>query len=366
MRIVVTGGGTGGHVYPAIEVAKAARDRGWEVCYFGSHRGQEGKICKDEGFDFQGFPSEPIYSIKSIKGLKAAGNIWRATQLAKKCLVAYRPQAVFSTGGYSSAPVVSAAKALGIPYVIHEQNTVPGRTNHYLAKRAYAVATTFFEAEKAFPGIKVVRTGMPVRRQLRSGAQGQLFGHETPHDKPLILVMGGSQGAVVLNEAAMSCAMRMSRTGAHWLTVAGTKNYDAMHSSLQKLAIGNEFDLRAYLDGDEMANALFKASVVVCRSGGSLAELAVFRKPSVLVPFPSAMGNHQYYNAKEFADMGAALILEQKDLEPALLEARILAWLDDPLVYENAQRALAAWDVPDAVDRILNLLAEAAASSRAR
>lgn len=279
-------------------------------------------------------------------------------------MVEWEADAVFSTGGYSSAPVVQGAKEARIPYVIHEQNTVPGRTNRILGKHAFAVATTFKTGHENFPGVRVERTGMPIRRELRASAQGSLFGHQTPGTKPLVMVMGGSQGAVVLNEAAMATSIRMVGSGIHWLTVAGVKNYDGMHESLRKLGIGEEFDLRAYLNAEEMASSLFQSSIVVCRSGGSLAELAAFRKPSILIPLPSAMGDHQTTNAKEFASMGAAMLLEQKDLSPSTLEARILAWLDDKEAYAAAEHALSEWDMPDAVSRILKLAEEAGARGK--
>ncbi len=362
MKIVITGGGTGGHVYPALEIAKAAREAGHEVLYLGSIRGQEGKLCRDNGFDFRGYPSEPIYSFKSPKGWRAFVNIWRASAMARKELKQWGADVVFSTGGYSSAAVVQGAKEARVPYVIHEQNTVPGRTNKIFSKHAFAVATTFKTGHQHFDGVRVERTGMPIRRELRSGAQGSLFGHQVPDTKPLVLVMGGSQGAVVLNESAMATATRMAGAGVHWLTVAGVKNYDGMLQSLPKFAIGEEFDIRAYLSGEEMASALFRASIVVCRSGGSLAELAVFRKPSILVPLPIAMGNHQFHNAQEFVDMGAAMMLEQKDLSPSTLEARVRAWIEGKEAYAQAQQALADWDVPDSVDRILRLVVEAGSS----
>lgn len=360
MRLVVTGGGTGGHVYPALEIARAAKAAGHQVLYLGSLRGQEGKLCHESGFEFAGFASEPITSWRKPRGWRAALRIYQASRKARAKLEAWRADVVFSTGGYSSAPIVQAAKVAGIPYVIHEQNTVPGRTNRLLGRHAAAIATTFRTGHEHFGKVKVVRTGMPIRQELRQSAQGNLFGHQSPDTKPLILVMGGSQGATRLNEAAMATATRMAGVGAHWLVAAGPKNYEGLLESKQKLGIGGEFDVRAFLDADEMASALFRASVVVCRSGGSLAELAAFRKPSVLIPLPIAMGNHQFTNAKEFEAMGAAMILEQSELATSTLEARIRHWLADPNAYQAAQEALADWDIPDAADRILALIEEAA------
>lgn len=360
MRLVVTGGGTGGHVYPALEIARTAREAGHEVLYLGSLRGQEGKLCNENGIEFVGYSSEPIRSWKKPQGWRAALKIIQASGRAKAKLMDWRADAVFSTGGYSSAPIVKAARSAGVPYVIHEQNTVPGRTNRLMGRHAAAIATTFKTGHEHFGKTRVVRTGMPIRGELRQSAQGNLFGHQTPDTKPLILVMGGSQGASRLNEEALATAVRMAGVGAHWLVAAGPKNFDAMLESKRKLGIGDEFDVRAYLDAEEMASALFRATVVVCRSGGSLAELAAFRKPSVLIPLPIAMGNHQFHNAKEFEAMGAALILEQSELASSTLEARIRHWLAEPQAYEQAQAALADWDLPDAAQRILSLVEDAA------
>lgn len=360
MRLVVTGGGTGGHVYPALEIARAASAEGHEVAYFGSLMGQEGKLCKERGLPFTGFPSQPLYSIKKPKGWVAAYRIWKSVGLAKSALRDFAPDAVFSTGGYSSAPVVSAAKALGIPYVIHEQNTVPGRTNRMLSAHAFAVATTFLSGSEHFGKARTERTGLPIRIELRQGMQGTLnFAPKATGDHKRILVMGGSQGAQVLNEVALGAAMRLNTQNLHWTIVAGVKHYDSILETMKRMNLEAEINFRAYLSADEMATALFESDVVVCRSGGSLAEVAAFRKPSVLIPYPHAMGNHQHHNAEEFVEMGAALLLPQGELSAGTLASRVMAWLDDSEAMAHAQQSLAEWDVPDTNRRILSLLADA-------
>ena len=162
MRLIVTGGGTGGHVFPALEVARLAISEGHDVLYLGSNRGQESRVCERAKIAFHGFPSEPIYSLKKPSGWLAVVQLVRARSMAIKRLKLARPDALFSTGGYSSAPVVSAAKVLRIPYVIHEQNSVPGRTNLAFSKAAFRVCTTFDCSATHF-STATVRTGMPVR-----------------------------------------------------------------------------------------------------------------------------------------------------------------------------------------------------------
>lgn len=362
MRLAITGGGTGGHVYPALELARQARDRGIDVLYIGSLRGQEGKACEREEVPFVGFPSGPVYSLKTARGWAALLRILRASAMAGKALDRFDPHAVLSTGGYSSAPVVRAAAGRGIPYVIHEQNSVPGRTNVLFSKKAHAVATVFRSGAEHFPKARVVRTGMPIRREIRESAQGSFrFQHRLPGDQPIVFVVGGSQGSAAVNEAALATAVRMARSEVQWLHVAGPNNYDAAMNTLRKLGVGDNYELRAYLDAEEMGAALFSCSVVVGRSGGSIAEIAAYRKPSVLIPLPTAFANHQLMNAREFEAMGAASVVEQSSMTPADLEGRILMWIHDTAKREAAAAALAEWDISDAADRILSLIEEAAA-----
>lgn len=360
MKLVVTGGGTGGHVFPALEVARHAQESGTEILYLGSLRGQERAACGKAGLAFRGFPSEPVYSVKSPKGWKALINLARATLQARSVLKEGNPDAVFSTGGYSSAPVVRAAITLGIPFVLHEQNAVPGRSNKMSAKRAFAVATTFHLAAEHFHGCRVERTGLPVREELREAAMTRGL---TMDAYPMrILVVGGSQGAASINEAALQAATRMTKD-LRWTHVTGKNHFETIYHTFEKLGIGSIYEVKAFLEGSEMAAAYADASIVVGRSGaGTLSELAAFGLPSILTPYPTSHANHQYYNAKEFADMGAATIIPQASLGPARLEEALLSWLDSGPARDSAREALAGWDRPDAAEAIMKLLVEAAAS----
>ncbi|MBL8066133.1 MAG: UDP-N-acetylglucosamine--N-acetylmuramyl-(pentapeptide) pyrophosphoryl-undecaprenol N-acetylglucosamine transferase [Chthonomonadaceae bacterium] len=362
MRLVVTGGGTGGHVYPALETALGALRLGWDVRYFGSNRGIERKQCAASGVEFIGFESGPVYKPFSAKGLQSLTKLLKATQSAQKALESWRPDAVFSTGGYASAPVVSSAKRLKIPYLIHEQNTFPGRTNRILGRSAFAVATVFESTAKWFPNVRIERTGMPIRQALRRSSQGALpLTHSISSAAPIVLVMGGSQGSQALNDVALATAVRMATTEVQWLHVTGLSHFESTAESLRKLAVKSDYTIKAYLDAEEMAAALFSCSLAVCRSGaGTMAELAAFRKPAVYVPYPSAFGDHQRLNAQEFVDIGASEMLLQPDLAAGTLEPRIHAWTNDPSRVSSAAKALGNWDVPDALDRILELISQTA------
>ncbi|MCB8933577.1 MAG: undecaprenyldiphospho-muramoylpentapeptide beta-N-acetylglucosaminyltransferase [Fimbriimonadaceae bacterium] len=358
MRLVVTGGGTGGHVYPALEVARSARAEGWDVRYFGSLRGQEGAACLREDVPFLGFPAEPLVSLRTFRGWRASARLLRAVGKAKAALRAGAPDVVFSTGGYSAAPIVAAARALGLPHVIHEQNSVPGRTNRLAAKRAYAVATTFHAAEREFPGSRVVRTGLPVRETIRRAALPANGREEGPMR---VLAVGGSQGAGAINAAVADCARGWIGPEVEWTHVAGRTMIDEVAERTRDL--GEGYRAVAFLEAEEMALAYRRADVVLARAGaGTLAELAAFGLPSVLIPFPLAFANHQLHNANEFAGMGAATVVPQTEASAVRLGQAIAAWIEDRALRGVAKTALREWDVPEAADRVLELLREAVQS----
>lgn len=363
MRLVVTGGGTGGHVFPALEVARLAKAEGHDVLYLGSLRGQEGRACERAAIAFRGFPSEPLYSLKTPRGWRAMSRLLWAVVKARKVLKASRPHAVFSTGGYSSAPVVSAARAMGIPYVVHEQNSVPGRSNLLVAKKAASVATTFHAAAQHFEGCHVVRTGLPVREELRILAAAQKLDIDP---RPLnVLVVGGSQGAAALNEAALATAKRLTNYDLRWVHVTGKAHFETIFSTYEKLGIGSIYEVKSFLEGTAMGEAYAAANIVIGRSGaGTLSELAAFRIPSVLVPYPLAHAQHQLHNAREFEQLGAAVLLEQESLHPTKLQEAMEHWLTAPELREKAQSALVEWDQPDAARRILELVGAAATKKK--
>lgn len=363
MKVIVTGGGTGGHVYPALEVALALVEQGHEVQYWGSLRGQEGRACERASIPFRGFPSQPLYKVTSVRGMKGALGLARASVMVRAAMHQYSPDAVFSTGGYASAPVVYGARGMRVPFIIHEQNVVPGRTNRILGQTAFRVCTVFKNGGGHFPAGRVTRTGMPIRPEFRSDQVSMGLAQSLPSNAPMLLVMGGSQGAQSINEAALATAVRMTQTKAQWLHITGPKHFDGMLSSLDRLAAKNMYELRAFLDAPEMAAAMFSAQVAICRSGaGTLAELAAMRKPSILIPYPYSFGDHQRLNAQEFVDMGAADLLPETSLDPATLETRIQNWVGDEERLAQAREALQEWDVADSVQSIVKIIGEARAS----
>lgn len=357
MRLIVTGGGTGGHVFPALELALLARENGAGVAYFGSRRGQEMAACDRSGLPFVGFPSSPLWSLRTPRGWRGLSSLLRSRLMAGPALRKAKPDVVFSTGGYSSAPVVFAAQALGIPVVIHEQNSVPGRSNLMFARRSAFVATTFHSVEPLLDGCRIVRTGLPIRRELRALADG-------PHGRellPLVFVFGGSQGAQAVNEAALGAATRMYGKALHWIHVAGKANFESVFATYAKLGLSGSYEVKSYLDAEEMGRSYARAAVAVTRGGaGTLSELAAFRLPAVAIPLPIAHAQHQLHNVREFVERAAATLLVQSELHPVSLERELTDWLENDARRESAAEALAEWDTPNAAQDIWSLIEKAA------
>jgi UDP-N-acetylglucosamine--N-acetylmuramyl-(pentapeptide) pyrophosphoryl-undecaprenol N-acetylglucosamine transferase len=340
--VVITGGGTGGHIYPALEVGRALREGQADIEYLGSNRGQEGSICGRQNIPFTGFESRPLYSLRTSAGWKSLMLLLRATAAAKKVLKAKNPDLVFSTGGYSAAPVMAAARSLRIPYTIHDTNSVPGRSNRIFASKAAAFTCTFHCTVGLIPG--AVRTGQPIRRELRAAAQ-----ELRPVGRPFVIGVGGSQGSQFINETLPPAAGHL-KLPADVLLATGRNNFDSVETKQPNVR------LVPYLETDELVDAYRKATVAVARSGGAVAEFALFGLPSVLIPLPTSADSHQLRNAEEFAAFGGAILLEQRDASPLRLAEAIDAWHTDEPRQTAAREALRKWDAPDATDRIVEII----------
>ncbi|MCH8273203.1 MAG: undecaprenyldiphospho-muramoylpentapeptide beta-N-acetylglucosaminyltransferase [Armatimonadetes bacterium] len=354
MRLIVTGGGTGGHVYPALEIARLARADGHDVRYLGSIRGQEGQACRDAGIEFVGFRVGPLRSLWTPAGLKDAWRTVRATGAARRELAGWGADKVFSTGGFGSGPALLAARSLRIPVVLLEQNTIPGRTHRIAGRYAETVCLVFEEAAENFQG-RTVRTGMPLRAPLLRRASEAA--HSRRDAGVFTLCFGGSQGAAALNEAVLTVALRVGAAGNRWLQVSGPKLYDSTVKAAERLCRASTHEIRPFLDAGQMAEALARTDVAVARAGaGTISELALFGVPAIFVPYPYAHAGHQYHNARVIEKLGAATIIRQSELTPEKLEAVWREWTEDETRRSVAANALRRWSAPDAGKRIMETL----------
>ncbi|MFZ5651463.1 MAG: undecaprenyldiphospho-muramoylpentapeptide beta-N-acetylglucosaminyltransferase [Bacillota bacterium] len=329
MRFVVTGGGTGGHIYPALAIARGLVDSfGAEIFYIGGTRGMESEIVPREGFTFRAIPLAGIKRGFSPSNLLAGWKAAAGIITAFRYLRGIRPAAVIGTGGYVCGPVVLTAALMGIPTLIHEQNALPGITNRILSRFAGCVATTFEESKSFFAsGVVVKTTGLPVRKEIllmnRDQSREKMG---IPRDGLLVLSFGGSQGARSINSAMLPVLSFYSgRPGIQFLHVTGPANYDQFvaeaHKGMKMPENGN-ITIASYIH--DMPTALAAADLAICRAGAAtLAELIAVGLPSILIPYPYAAENHQEHNARALERKGAAVVIRDSDLNGDLLKAEI-------------------------------------------
>ena len=309
----------------------------------------EGPVCEQRGYRFQGFDSVPVYNYKSLAGAIALAKLLRASVSAKKMMEVMKPDIVFSTGGYSSAPVMRAAKSLGVPLAIHACDTIPGRSLRMFANYAKVVTSTFMATEGVL-GRVVIRTGHPVRSELRRAIDRRI------PEENLIIVLGGSGGAKFLNEMVPQAARLLPDVRV--LHSAGKAQFESATHLIS--GIENRYDLRPYFESDMMSQVYQTGTLAIARSGSGISEFAMARMPSILVPLPTSADNHQFRNAQEFESMGAATVVNQETCTVEELASQINVWLKDKNKQETAARALSEWDMPDATFHIWSAVKNAA------
>jgi UDP-N-acetylglucosamine--N-acetylmuramyl-(pentapeptide) pyrophosphoryl-undecaprenol N-acetylglucosamine transferase len=345
MRVIVAGGGTGGHLYPAISIARALRDEETvEVRFIGSREGLEARIVPDEGLPFHAIPARKLSrrpGIASVGALAVLG--WGALRAAL-LLRDLRPDVVVGTGGYVSAGVVFAAALARVPTLIHEQNAVAGRANRLLGRLVTRVAVTFEESAICFPLGKCVCTGLPIRPEFaHAGPDAARRNYGLDPLRPTLLVVGGSRGARRLNEIIEAALPRLVERRIQVVHQVGKEN--TAHGFLS--TAHTLYHPIPYID--DMASALAAADVVLCRAGAStLAEVTAVGRPALLVPYPYAVDDHQTKNARVLADRGAARLLPEGELTPERLVAELDAILKDPDERDRMRAASAALGCPDA------------------
>ncbi|MFO0585215.1 MAG: undecaprenyldiphospho-muramoylpentapeptide beta-N-acetylglucosaminyltransferase [Anaeromyxobacter sp.] len=355
MRMLVAGGGTGGHVFPGIALAEevVGRHPDNDVVFVGTSRGLEARVVPEAGF--------PIELIE-VKGLKGKGLsalvqslllLPRALLQSIRILRKWRPDVVVGVGGYASGPVVLAAWLLRIPTAVQEQNARAGFTNRVLGSFVKAVFTAFPEANDQFPPRKVHQLGNPIRRTLMEN----FMRPDTPHPEPRVLVFGGSQGAHALNMRVIEALPHLAdlRDTVRFTHQTGARDREQVEKGYA--ACGFLPDVREFIS--DMSAAYAECDLVVCRAGATtIAELTVCKRASILIPFPAAADNHQVVNARSLADAGAAVMIEERDLTGELLAREIRGLLANPERRERMVRAAGLVGAPQASSEIAAVLSD--------
>ncbi len=363
MHIVFAGGGTAGHINPALAVAALLkeRDETTRITCIGTARGLEARLVPAAGYEFHtidvaGFQRK--LTLQNVKRNAAAFyKMFRSSHDAKRLLRDLQPDVVVGTGGYVSGPVLREAAKLGLPTLIHEQNAFPGVTTKMLAPKVDRVLLAMPAAQQ-YPKCRTapVVTGNPVRAALtrvdKAAARAKLG---LTRDCPVLLSFGGSLGARPINEAVAGLmAQRKDQPPYYHIHAAGRVGYEPMLAQLQTRGVDPADEMlrvREYID--DMDVCLAAADLVVCRAGAiTLSELQLCGKPSILIPSPYVAENHQFHNAVTLRDTGAATLIEERDLTPASLRETVDRLLFDPAALTAMGNAARAGAKPDAADRI--------------
>lgn len=326
----MTGGGTGGHIYPALAIARGLQNRfpGIEILYVGTNRGLEADIVPKAHFPFRAITVSGLERKLALSNLKVLWQAFEGYREAAQIIKEFKPNVVIGTGGYVCGPVVLAAARRGIPTLIHEQNAFPGVTNKLLARFVDQVTVTFEDSVRYFSNkAKVTLTGLPVRPEIiqaqREGAQREF---KLDPGKLTLLVFGGSRGARRINQAMLDTLEKFGNDPRlQILHATGQVGYEEFCQEVAQRGMNvDKYDniiIKPYLYN--MHEALAAADLVVSRAGAAtLAELTVLGLPSILIPYPYAAENHQEHNARALAERGAAVLIKDADLTgPKLIEA---------------------------------------------
>lgn len=353
IRLLIAGGGTGGHLFPGVAVAKEISRRygGDNVLFITGRRKMESEIIGQSGFHHRSI---------SVEGLKGKGWLERINVLMKLpfsflhalfIIRGFNPDAVLGLGAYSAGPVCLAAKVLGIPLAIHEQNSYPGLTNRMLCKWVDQVFISFEVSREHFRGGSLLLTGNPIRPELL------LEEKPTGGNEFTVLVVGGSQGARAINRAFVEAMEILKDRGKvpHAIHQTGELDYKDVWDAYRSKGI--EGNLSPFIQ--DMAGAYHKADIVIGRAGATtVSELAALGKPSILIPYPYAANRHQETNALMLVDAGGAKMILQEDLSGRLLAEALIEFIDDRKVLDGMSMKAKALGRPDAAENIVDQLVE--------
>lgn len=354
MRVIMTGGGTGGHIYPAIAIADEIRrrDPSAEILFVGTERGMEKDIVPRSGYPIKFVTVQGLNRSNPLKNIETLRVYRNGLRQSNEIMDSFRPDVVIGTGGYVCGPVVRSAAKKNIKTYIHEQNAFPGIANKMLSRYTDRVFMAFAEAEKYFKTkVPPMTVGNPVRRAFaetdKAEARRKLG---LPEDDFVILGYGGSLGAAVLNREIMSLAAKLEGApGIHVLFATGKRYY----KDIMEHAHPEDNNIRYMEYINDMPVYLAACDLAITRSGAlTVSEVAACGKPAVMIPSPNVTGNHQFFNAKVLADRGAAVLIEEKDLKPGLVIDTVLKLACDRDRLDEMEKASKALGRTDAAEAI--------------
>ena len=367
MRIVLTGGGTGGHIFPLAAVAAKLKEKmgnDAEFLYLGPSQKLEKEIMKRENIKTKRIISGKMRRYFSPLNFTDALKIPIGFIQSLWALLIFMPDVVFSKGGYAAVPVVLAAWIYRIPILSHESDAIPGIANKILGKFSNWIAISYPSAQEYFLKSKVIITGNPIRKEITQGNSEAARKHfDLLESKPTILIMGGSQGARCVNQAIVKILPDLLRQ-TQIIHQTGEKNFKETKRLAAEAGIKagrRGYHPVSFMQIDELKKALAAADLIISRAGAnSIANIAAVKKPAILIPLPTAANNHQQMNAYEIARIGGALVLEESNLGENMLLKKIEKILKDENLRSNMSQKISAFYHPEAADKIAEGLIELA------
>ena len=342
-RLLVAASGTGGHLFPALAVAEALSD--YEIEWLGVPNRLETELVP-ECYPLNTVAVEGFQTGLSLKSLKIALGLIASVFKVRKLIKQKQIDAVFTTGGYIAAPAILAARLENKPAILHESNFIPGKVTRFLSSYCSAIAIGFEGTAQYLPKVTTEYVSTPVRSQFLSPQPLDL---PIPSDALLIVVAGGSQGAVAVNKLVRQVASSWLEQGVYIVHLTGTKDPDA-----NSLEHPHYISLPFY---DNMAGLFQRANLAISRAGaGTLTELAITGTPAILIPYPYAAEDHQTYNAKVFSNAGAAVVYQQSELTPEILESQVTEWLQQPEKLSQMATQAQSLAMVDSAERVASLI----------
>ncbi len=361
MRVIIAGGGTGGHIFPAVAIAHALQRLrpGTQLLFVGATGRMEMEKVPQEGFKIVGLDIAGFNRSNMLKNLTLPFKIWKANMQAKAVLKDFKPNAVVGVGGYASFPVLNAAQSAGIPTLIQEQNSYAGKSNKILGRRAKAICVAYENMDKFFHKDKLILTGNPVREKIAhstiSRAEGQSWLSMTPA-KRTVLVVGGSLGAKSVNEAIDKSLEEILAEDVQVIWQTGKPYYQ----TAVERAKAFEGNVKVFEFIREMDYAYAAADMVISRAGAlAIAELCIIGKPVIFVPFPYAAEDHQTSNAMALVEHNAAMMVKDSDAATELVK-KLKTLLHDTAMQDIMMASLKNLAIKDADERIAEKVIEIA------
>lgn len=349
LKVIIAAGGTGGHIYPALAIVKKIKekDKKSEILYIGTTNRMEKDIVPKEGIDFVGLDMVGFNRKNILANFSVLKKTYKAYKKAKKVIKEFNPDIVIGAGGYVSAPVLYAAHKLGIKTAIHEQNSIPGMTNKFLANFVDEIFISLPGSSKYFPSSKVLLTGNPRGEAIATVRKTSKTNLGFSKDEKLVVIVMGSLGSTTITEKLKKIIPKFKNKNYQVLVITGNNYYD----SYKDIKIPQNVKLVPFMEN--LINIMKDSSLLVSRAGAStISEITSIGLPSILVPSPYVTNNHQYLNAKELEEAGACKILEEKDFNPNNLINAIDSIFDDSAYYKKMKSSAKKIGINDGATRI--------------